>query len=378
MVSSTTTLPFSAARLNAPSEERAKPYPWIINPVFDVLCVFGGLVWIILIAQYLIFGWNVPELSNQHPEAVKTLLVFNLIGQYMFADAHTAATYMRVYDTKESRKQFWFYGNVLPFGSLILFGTALIYPVVAGAVVYIHLMWVYQHYTAQSFGISLIYCYKRGFIMSQLEKEVFRWLNFSLAAYVISRVLCTREFSPTNYYGVELPFWGLPPVLMSVTGASLVALAFLFAMLLIRKAIVERAFIPLPAVAMTACVGAIGLSTGYANAIFWTYGPQYFHGSQYLAVSLSYHLKDKNLPQGMKGSQIMQMLLSKDAFRWVSITVLAGIFIYVGVPSTFQQLGFQFAVVATVLQACINFHHFLTDAAIWRLRDPNCKKVLVA
>jgi len=371
-------LPLSEVGLSAPSQEKTQPYPWIINPVFDVLFVFGGFVWVIFFAQIFFFGWNVPELTNQHPEAIKALLVSNLIGQYMFADAHTAATYMRVYDTKESRKQFWFYGNILPFASLILFALALVYPVVAGAVVYIHLMWVYQHYTAQSFGISLIYCYKRGFIMSQLEKEVFRWLNFSLAAFVIARVLTTKEFSPTNYYGVELPFWGLPPVILSVAGATLMALSFLFVMLLIRKAIVERAFIPLPAVAMTASVGAIGLSTGYANAIFWTYGPQYFHGSQYLAVSLGYHLKEKNLPQGMKGSQITRMLFTKDAFRWFSITVLAGIFIYVGVPTTFQQLGFQFAVVATVLQACINFHHFLTDAAIWRLRDPNCKKVLVA
>jgi len=378
MVSSTITLPLSEVGLSAPSQEKTQPYPWIINPVFDVLFVFGGFVWVIFFAQIFFFGWNVPELTNQHPEAIKALLVSNLIGQYMFADAHTAATYMRVYDTKESRKQFWFYGNILPFASLILFALALVYPVVAGAVVYIHLMWVYQHYTAQSFGISLIYCYKRGFIMSQLEKEVFRWLNFSLAAFVIARVLTTKEFSPTNYYGVELPFWGLPPVILSVAGATLMALSFLFVMLLIRKAIVERAFIPLPAVAMTASVGAIGLSTGYANAIFWTYGPQYFHGSQYLAVSLGYHLKEKNLPQGMKGSQITRMLFTKDAFRWFSITVLAGIFIYVGVPTTFQQLGFQFAVVATVLQACINFHHFLTDAAIWRLRDPNCKKVLVA
>jgi hypothetical protein len=378
MVSSTTSLPLSEIRLNAPVQEKTKPYPWIVNPIFDVLFVFGGLVWVILIAQVLVFGWNVPELTHQHPEMVKALLVSNLIGQYMFADAHTAATYMRVYDTKESRKQFWFYGNVLPFGSLILFVLALIYPVVAGAVVYIHLMWVYQHYTAQSFGISLIYCYKRGFIMSHLEKEVFRWLNFFLAAFVIARVLTSREFSPSNYYGVDLPFWGLPPVITHITGATLVALCFLFVMLLIRKAIVEGSFIPFPAVAMTASVGAIGLSTGYANAIFWTYGPQYFHGSQYLAVSLGYHLKEKNLPLGMTGSQIMSMLLTKDAFRWMSITVLAGIFIYVGVPSTFQQLGYSFVAVATVLQACINFHHFLTDAAIWRLRDPNCKKVLVA
>jgi hypothetical protein len=35
-------------------------------------------------------------------------------------------------------------------------------------------------------------------------------------------------------------------------------------------------------------------------------------------------------------------------------------------------------IVATIIQACVNFHHFVTDAAVWRLRDPVSRKVLIA
>jgi hypothetical protein len=34
--------------------------------------------------------------------------------------------------------------------------------------------------------------------------------------------------------------------------------------------------------------------------------------------------------------------------------------------------------VATVIQACVNFHHFVTDGAVWRLRDKQTREILLA
>jgi hypothetical protein len=362
----------------APYSADSKPYAWIVHPVFDWLFVFGGLVWLVLIMQYFSFGWSEPGTTGQHPHQVQFLLALTFVGGFLFADAHTAATYMRLYENKESRRQFHFYAKILPFFSLALFACALAKPAVAGAAVYVHAMWVYQHYTAQSFGMAMIYCYKRNFKLSKLENSVFRWFMLFLAFTVISRTLTQREFSPESIWTVPVPFWNLPIELyyVSVVGFIVLTVAFLF--LMVRKFHVEKAAIPLPATLMVVLTAVIGLSTGYANAFFWTYGPQFFHGSQYVAVSLAYHLKERHLVKGVKSSDIAALFLTKDAFRWLAIAVSAGIFIYIGVPKFFEAFGFGFVAVSTTMTACINFHHFLSDAAIWRLRDPNCRKILVS
>jgi len=43
-----------------------------------------------------------------------------------------------------------------------------------------------------------------------------------------------------------------------------------------------------------------------------------------------------------------------------------------------MQIGFPFAMMGGLVLACVNYHHFITDAAIWRLKDPRCRKILLA
>jgi hypothetical protein len=240
------------------------------------------------------------------------------------------------------------------------------------------MMWVYQHYASQSFGISLIYCYKRGYMLTKNEREVFRWMIFALAGFVITRILCLKQFSPTEFYGVTLPFWGLPEEIHYAAKYIFLTLTLLFAGIIIRKFIKEKKLIPLPALMLVLSVASIGLSEGFANSLWWFYGAPFFHGSQYCAVSLAYYLKEKGLPEGANPHHIAAMFMTPSAMKWYGLVLLSGCFIYVGIPKFCENFGFQMVMVATVIQACINFHHFVTDAAIWRLRDPKCRQILLA
>jgi hypothetical protein len=297
---------------------------------------------------------------------------------YIFADTHTAATYMRIYATKESRKRFKLYTNYLPFVSLALFAGAMAYQPMASVVVYIHLMWVYQHYTSQTYGISLIYCYKRGYLMSARERLVFKYMFFALAATVITRILTLEQYSPNDYWGLAMPFWGLPVWLFQLSCLALITLTLTWVALVISKYCKEKKLPPVPAVMSVVCVAAIGLSAGYANAMFWLWGAAFFHGSQYCTVSLAYYLKEKGLPPGLSAWNISKAMVSPAALKWIGIAILVGTFIYVGIPDFFQHFGYKFVFTATVIQACLNFHHFVTDAAIWRLRDAKCREILIA
>ncbi len=362
--------------------EKTKPHPWIVNPWFDFLFVYGGMLWAVFAIHYALYGWNNmdPALApNKETFAIATIvMVLGIFGQHLFADTHTIATYMRIYATPESRKTFRLYAYYLPWLSLTLFVMACFFKEAAGTVVYIHMMWVFQHYVGQCFGVALIYCYKRSYFMSNFEREVFRWFMHSTSYAIITRILCHREFSPYVYWGVDVPFWGLPLWLNDLGNFLFSVMSVLFVSVLLRKWLREGKMMPFPALCQVGTVLAIGWSVGMASSMIWAYGPNFFHGSQYLAVSLGFYIKEKGLPEGMLSKDVFKNWFSPRSLRYWAYVIVAGMFIYIFVPHFMMYFGLTFGLVATVIQACVNFHHFVADAAIWRLRDPRCRDVLIA
>lgn len=358
-----------------------KPYAWIVNPWFDVLFIFGGALWIFFAIHYLTFGWNNPEPDELVGPALAvntSLMILGVLGQHFFADAHTVATYMRIYATPESRKTFKLYAYYLPFCSLALLTMSFIWKEVAGLVIYIHMMWVFQHYVGQCYGVGLIYCYKRNYIMTKFEREVFRWFMHSLSYVIIARILTQREYSPYAYWGVEVPFWGLPMWMYEIGKWGFITMSVLFVFTILRKYHRDGQFLPMGTIGNIVAVLAIGWSTGMASSIIWVYGPPFFHGTQYLAVSLGFYIKEKGLEEGMLPKEVFSHWFRSRALKYWAIVVMAGMFIYIVIPHFMVYFGLTFALVGSCIQACVNFHHFVSDAAIWRLRDQRCREILVA
>jgi hypothetical protein len=379
-----TTFQFDGQAASKPEVEvLTGPNQWVVNPVFDTLFVTGGMLWIMFAIQIYFFHYTSPDpkAPGIAGQVAFCLLLLNTLGAYVFSDAHTIATYMRIYATPESRQRFRLYAYWLPWLSLLLFYLCMSYPQAAGLCVYIHMMWVYQHYVGQTFGISLIYCYKRGYFFKKWELETYRWFMHSISAFVITRILCYRDYSPFNFFGVQLPFFNVSPIVHAFAKTWFLFMALAFVAIVIRKYVLERKLIPLPSLGLVLTVMGIGAASGYANSIIWVVGPPFFHGSQYLAVSLGFYLKEKGMEAGRMaeiGHHLLREFFSQAALRYWGIVISAGLVIYVAIPHFMENYGYSFVMVATVIQACVNFHHFTTDAAVWRLRDKKCREILLA
>jgi hypothetical protein len=286
---------------------------------------------------------------------------------------------MRIYGSNDDRQRFHFYGKWLALACLPIFICGITIPGLGGAMVYLYLITVFWHYAAQVFGISLIYCYKQGYKFSKVEREIFRWLILSMSAVVGLRLLTYKDYGPTNFYGVLIPFWGpLPEQIFQVTTGMFVALCLAFSAVIVKKLLKEHRMMPWPAVLCVGTLALLGFSTGMISRLAWFYVPVFFHGSQYLAICLTYYLKEKGLPQGMIPSEIVSMIFTPVAFKYLATVIVVGAFLYIVIPHFFQSLGFNYDLVAGVVLATVNFHHFNTDAAIWRLRDPSCRENLLA
>lgn len=84
-------------------------------------------------------------------------------------------------------------------------------------------------------------------------------------------------------------------------------------------------------------------------------------------------MKEQGLARTTSASEISQLLFSSSGFKYVGQLLLIGCFIFIAIPSMLAQFGIDRSVAFATVFAVINFHHFLTDQAIWKLRDPAVK-----
>lgn len=363
-----------------------KPYPYIISPVIDFVFIYGGAFWVMFILHVVLFGFNAGNLANLRFHAGDAIdwgvsqwwLLMAMITPVLINNTHTWATYMRIYGSAEDRERFKFYGQYLIWLPLVLFTASLIYPPLQGWIIYVHMGWVFQHYTSQTYGVGLIYCYKRGYVMNDRDKKIYKLLLASISSYVITKLLCIKENMPGDMWGVPLPFANFPREFHYLATAFLVAMFAIFFAYTVRNYCRDKKLIPLPVLTMILGVALLGTIDDYGSLIAWLWAPPFLHGAQYCLISLSYYLKEKGLPNGLKPSQISKALLTPPAIKWMAWAIMGGNFIYVVIPHIMADFGFSFMAIVSVVQGCVNFHHFLTDGAIWKLRDAKTRQILIS
>lgn len=366
--------------------DTSKPNPYIINPAIDFIFIYGGVFWVLMVLHVALFGWNAATIENLQihiaPAAdwgiSKWFVLMAVTTPIIISNTHTWATYMRIYGTSEDRERFRFYGRYLIFMPLVLFVSSLFYPPLQGWIIYLHMGWVFQHYTSQTYGVGLIYCYKREYYMNNWEKQVFKLTLASVSAFVITRLLCIREEMPIDMWGVALPFANMPRGLHYAAVLFIFVMAVVFAATVARKYFREKQMMPLPCLTMLFGVALLGTIPGYGGLIAWLWAPPFLHGAQYCLISLSYYLKERGLPDGLTSAQIGRALLSKPALKWMMWAILGGNFIYIAIPHIMSDFGWSFMAIVSIVQGCVNFHHFLTDAAIWKLRDAKTRRILIS
>lgn len=350
----------------------AKVNPWIINPVLDLLFSCGGIVWLFFGLHYFVFG------AKSHELPVQSLVVMVILGTHFLSESHNMATLHRIFQKEEKDRFSFFSGKLAAYaGTLAIIG--IVFPPLVPIMTKIYLIWVSQHFTAQTYGLALLYCYKRNYFFNNFEKNIFSALMWCTTAFAIVRQFTYADWGGGNFLGQTIPFWGpLPESVFSFVSALLTGIAAMFAIVVLRKAAVEKKVFPLPALLMTVTGILIWICGKDLTGTLWLYVPAFYHGSQYLLVSAGYYLKEKGLVEGGSASAMSKSLFQPVGLKYFAALAMLAIFFYVGIPHMLEQMGFSFDLVFAAIFCSINFHHFLTDAAIWKLRDKRNREILLA
>jgi hypothetical protein len=344
---------------------------WILNPTLDYLFVCGGLMW-------MLYGLTLLGVDGNGP--TPTAKVYGTIlywGSLIFSDAHGPASMVRVFgsDTTPKRVRYIVIG-----WAVVLIGVSCVSVFnrpVAEAFVAITRLWAIQHYISQTFGISLIYCMKRGYKLNSFERLVLQTLMRTMMYFIFVRFFTIPEYGHVeNFMGMNLPFYGpLPSIYMFCCQFAFTFSVLVFTALIVCRLFLKGQLFPLPALVAIFSIAAVTLSPRNG---FYLLGVSFLHGSQYVAVTLSYYLRERSLAKtGEIPQNILPKLLSKWTLMWFAIITALGYLGSVAMPMFWIRVGLPDALVLCTVYGLHSCHHFLTDAFIWRIRDPKVRSLLV-
>jgi hypothetical protein len=322
-----------------------------VNPAFDYLLIGGLLSWV---AGGIIYGGGFRYTEG---DLFWVLLVSNW--------AHFAASTVRLYTKPDAVTTWPFLTLALPVVTIVVVSAVVAIGEPVGRYLFaLYLLWSPFHYSAQAYGLGVMYAYRSGSALEPADRRLIRWTCLLPFFWTL--------LQPQGGLGLVLPagfFAGFPlrvPLSQTLTVLSLAVPIAAFVWLKHRRGIV------LP---------AISLAVIFSNAIWWTAFNWFdafiwatvFHGIQYLAIVLIFHIRD-------------QERIATNAHGWLYHTALfygtclvLGFVLFQKWPQVYWLAGYDIGRAALLVIAVINIHHFVVDAYIWKLRrDPNYKTVVDA
>ena len=268
--------------------------------------------------------------------------------------AHFAASTVRLYSKPGAAAAMPVLSKWLPWFAL---GVLTLFVVLGGKagklIETVYLTWSPYHYSAQAYGLSVVYSYRSGCRLEAQDKKWLWWVAmlpfFVMAAHnVETRLPEILSLAPDSF----VPF--TRPVKTLLRAVGWVAPAVLYWRVWRSKSG------PMPFIALLTLV---------SNAVwFFVLDPMdaflwatVFHGLQYMAIVMIFDVRE----------QVARPDNSHGAFfhaAWFYGASLAlGYVLFIVLPYAYKVAGFDYYDARLVSVAVINIHHFIVDAYIWRL-----------
>jgi hypothetical protein len=318
---------------------------WIISPTIDCLFVCGGLFW-------LLYGLHLFALGQtNHSQQLTLLAAVSNLGFLFVSETHTVST---IFALDKENGAATIRNMLLP---LLLFSIGILcffIPALPAVLLKIYLLWVPQHFLAQTRGIFLLYCLKAGLEITATKRFWLLTTTRLTMFYWMAVLLTDYKQGPTEFLMVRLPDWGILPTWVA---SSLLVLSFLsilvFTLSFLPRSLkgAKQKLPPAHAIAMLFTSLLLFLLPRERLDDIWLYAPAYFHGSQYLCLVYA-RIKD-----------------SKPfiAFTMLPLALLCAVAVFAGLPLLISKFNVPLITALAVVFCCIQFQHFLTDAKIWKL-----------
>lgn len=331
---------------------------WMRSPEFDTTFIFG------ILALSIVTGLVITI----EPSLFYPILVIDL---WFLGYHHVVSTFTRLCFDKKSFQENKFL--VVGLGPIVAAGTLFVaWTVGIWSIVTIYFYWQWWHYGRQSWGMSRIY---RSKDKDALYED--GWLDQAVFyAVPVWGVLSRSAEGHETFIG--LPIWQIPVPQLVADVASYAALALLAYWVVRRVAAAARGRLAI-------------VHTMYMLTHFTIFGAAYlatpditlgwlminiWHNAQYILFVWMFNTR--RFKDGVDPDAKFLSYISQPGRIWLYMLTFVAItgVVYWGVLRTIDWLFFAGLSATLVLYQIVNFHHYIVDSLIWKVRKPKMQKTL--
>lgn len=332
---------------------------WLVSPAFD-LCLIGGVAVLALTAGAI--SVNFPSLFG----------IILLADLWFLGYHHVIATFTRLAFDAQSFKQYKFLIVWLP----IIVAVAVVAAVlIAGPWVLAttYLYWQWYHYMRQGYGISRVYQCKTNPTTDRVDE-------FILYTVPVAGILYRSYQDPGRFLGMELKVLPVPWVV--VEAALWISVAAVAWWIVRQFYFCRQGKVTLAYMLFTVShflVFAVGyiliedINFGWLVLNIW-------HNAQYIMFVWMFH--NKRFKNAVDPNSRFLSTLTLRRNQWKYYAVCLGLTTLVYLPLSkilfnvhIPQLSTTFPLVLIFYQT-MNFHHYIVDAVIWKVRKKPIQKTL--
>lgn len=329
--------------------------------------MLGDHLFIFLIPFVAITSGLFVTFNPSYFELVLTLDLW-LLGYH-----HVISTYTRIGFDKQSAKEHWIL--LLPLPIAVFASVFCIYQ--AGGAILIgslYLYWQWYHYSRQSEGIAKSYGLRfsgKDFFNAPVNRFIFYLVPLCSFAYMVSS-------GPSTFLSIPIFTPKLSPEFRNVL-LILAISGTLYWFVFGTKALLHRKISLQYYGYMLTHFGIYLISYVAINDIEYSWLTiNIWHNAQYIGFVWLYNRKKYST--GVDEQHLIVSYLSqpKRIFIYMGVCLVFSTLIYKAISHTISGVeGLTGLGLLLIIYSAINFHHYIVDSQIWKLRKPQIQKTLI-
>jgi hypothetical protein len=297
-----------------------------------------------------------------------------LFGAILFADLwllgyhHVVATYTRLSFDSESFKLYRPLMTWLPLG-VVLGVLAMAIGIGAWTIPTVYLYWQWWHYTRQSYGVAQMYRLK-----TPQSKDNGWEMKAALYLLPLTGILYRSYQDPGEFLHMELRVIPVPLLAVEAVGAVAAVSLVWWAVKQFRAWRVGE--LPLAYnVYMLSHLAVFGF--GYIAISNIDYGwltINIWHNAQYILVVWLYNRNRFKTGVNTEHRWLSTLSQPSNMLKYFGVTFGLTVLVYLTLGTTFVLLPATTLPLALIAYQTLNFHHYIVDSVIWKVRKPQLRQ----
>ena len=342
-------------------KQPASSSEWLMNRSFD-LSFIGGIP-LVGVVSVLVVSWK--------PSLFGVVLFWDL---WLLGYHHVISTYTRLFMDSESRR---IHRGLITWLPLLMLGIVVLlaYSVGIWLLTTVYFYWQWWHYSRQSWGVNRVYERKAKLDKPLEDPRIFQLAFYSLPIW---GMLWRSSQQHETFLGLEFRSFAVPAFVANIAGVMAV---FILGWLTYNRVMAWRRGV-FPVAQTLYLVSHFSIfAVAYLitpNLTFGWLAINIWHNAQYIVFVWYYNNRRFKNGVDPKAKLLSRLSQTKMFPLYMLFSLALTAVFYEGLSRSLSVFGSvtSIAIPAIIVYQAVNFHHYVVDSFIWKVRKKPMQKTL--